>query len=305
MATKTYYETPGTVDELNGSDILVVQQGTGTAATGGFAEMKKTTLEDMRGFMVGGIDEEVSQLTSALTDLSEDTYRKAEVDEKVADATPSDYEALKREVREQNYRIDNLETVGDHNTYVEPTSGGVKEMPASVPVAPYAEVMEVRGKTEAYAIKDMGTISFAEWESTHVFYATTINGEMGGRVSGSTLLRNSMYGYEPRTASSSDWLNLSDRKITSNNSNAGFYFRDDRYHASDLVGGKAPWLSGVMLEYDSLTLNTLHDAEVTGVRSVGRNLWDETWESGSINVSTGLNTSNTNYIRSTGFIPWS
>ena len=71
MATRTYYETPGAVAELNGSDILVVQQGTGTATTGGFAEMKKTTLEDMKGFMVGGIDEEVSQLTSDLTELNE------------------------------------------------------------------------------------------------------------------------------------------------------------------------------------------------------------------------------------------
>ena len=150
MATRTYYETPGAVAELNGSDILVVQQGTGTAATGGFAEMKKTTLEEMKGFMVGEIDEEVSQLTSALTDLENDTYRKAEVDEKVAEATPSDYASLKNKVTNLEYENRIVSAVIKKKIAEETTmEGNVIDFPTvdGYPLAEYGELRSVEGKS--------------------------------------------------------------------------------------------------------------------------------------------------------------
>lgn len=50
------------------------------------------------GQRVADLEDGQATLNSALTALSEDTYRKAEVDEKVAEAKPSDYEAVKGRV---------------------------------------------------------------------------------------------------------------------------------------------------------------------------------------------------------------
>ena len=48
---------------------------------------------------------------------------------------------------------------------------------------------------------------------------------------------------------------------------------------------------------------TLESADGTVLKSIGRNVWDEEWEVGGINLSTGQNASANNKIRSTNYVP--
>ena len=56
-------------------------------------------------------------------------------------------------------------------------------------------------------------------------------------------------------------------------------------------------------QYYPYNAGTLLSAGVTGVKSVGINVWDEQWEVGGVNVTTGIKDRATDRIRSKNFIP--
>lgn len=57
------------------------------------------------------------------------------------------------------------------------------------------------------------------------------------------------------------------------------------------------------LPYYPYSTPTLKPVSITGIKSTGFNLWDEEWESGGINSSTGADVSNNAQIRSKNYIP--
>lgn len=57
-------------------------------------------------------------------------------------------------------------------------------------------------------------------------------------------------------------------------------------------------------QYNAYDAGSLVSTEVSGVKSVGVNIWDEEWEVGSLNLSTGANNDSvSNKIRSKNYIP--
>lgn len=71
---------------------------------------------------------------------------------------------------------------------------------------------------------------------------------------------------------------------------------------SDLLSHPENWgrYYAGSLDYNA---GTLESADGTAMRSIGRNVWDEKWEVGGINLSTGQNVWADNKIRSTNYIP--
>ena len=55
-------------------------------------------------------------------------------------------------------------------------------------------------------------------------------------------------------------------------------------------------------QYNAYDAGSLVDTVVSGVKAVGVNIWEEEWENGTINLSTGADVPSSSYVRSKGYI---
>ena len=78
------------------------------------------------------------------------------------------------------------------------------------------------------------------------------------------------------------------------------------WSASDITTANIPLMVQQvpdLLKCNAYGAGSLVDTEVSGVKSVGVNIWDEEWELGEINNTTGQNASGLDRIRSKNYIP--